>query len=109
MGRSIVDGHHVYGKFYAFGSFGPTNISRKTFLEHKGTLEEIEITQEWLLKKTGKRFPTGFKTTELHSVDFDVVIKIASLLGIKYIKSKKPSSIERSALRRSVIKSIDSL
>lgn len=109
MGCSTVNGRRVYGEFYALGSFGPTNVPRKMFLENKSILEEIELTQKWLFEKTGKSFPTGFKTSSLHLLDFNLVIEIAELLGIEYIKSKKPSSIEKSSLRRSISKLIDTL
>lgn len=109
MGRSIVSGHRVCGRFYARGSFGPTNMPRATFLKNKSVLEEIEITPSWLFQKTGKIFPTGFKTTELSRLEFDVIIDIAKLLGIEYIKSKRPSGVEESALRRAIIRIIDSL
>ena len=109
MGSSTISGHRVYGRFYAYGSFGPTNMPRPTFLKNKSVLEEIEITTEWLLEKTGKAFPVSFKTTELSHLNFDVVIDIAKLLGIEYIKSKVPSAAEQSALRRTIIKRIDLL
>ena len=109
MGCSTIKGRRVYGRFYAFGSFGPANISRKTFLEYKSVLEEIEISQKWLLKKTGEKFPVAFKTSELHLIDFDVVIDIAKLLGIEYIKSRRPSSTEQAALRRAIIGKVDAL
>ncbi len=109
MGSSTINGRGVYGRFYALGSFGPTNVTRKTFLKHKNILEEIEITKEWLLKKTGKCFPVGFKTGELHFLDFDVTIDIARLLGVEYIKSRKPSSTEQAALRRAIIGKVDAL
>jgi hypothetical protein len=109
MGCSIVNGHRVCGRFYARGSFGPTNMPRATFLKNKSVLEEIEITPSWLFQKTGKIFPIGFKTTELPKLEFDVVIDIAKSLGIEYIKSRKPSGAEESALRRTIIRVIDLL
>ena len=109
MGCSTINGHRVYGRFYAYGSFGPTSLSRKVFLKHKEILEEAEISKEWLRSKTGKEFPTGFKISELYNFDFDTTINIAKLLGINYIKSKKPTSAEQSALRKSIMNKIDSL
>jgi hypothetical protein len=109
MGCSTVGGYSVHGEFYALGSFGPANIPRDIFLKHKSVLEEIEISQEWLFKKTGRHFPCSFKPTELYMVDFDITIKIAELLGIEYIKSRKPTSIEKAALRRAIIQKIDAL
>jgi len=109
MGCSTIKGRRVYGKFYALGSFGPTSVPRKTFLEYKSVLEEVEITKKWLFKKTGKHFPTGFKITGLSLVDFDVVINIAKLLGIEYIKSRKPTSKERAALNRAIVGKVDAL
>jgi hypothetical protein len=109
MGCSTINGRRVYGRFYAYGSFGSTNLPRSVFLKHKDILEEIEISQEWLLEKTGKHFPCAFKTSELYLLDFDVIIDIAKLLGIEYIKSRKPTSAEQGALRRAIVNKIDSL
>ena len=109
MGRSTVDGYNVYGKYYAYGTFGPTNLPRSVFVKNKDVLEEIEIDKGWLLKKTGNAFPTSFKTTELYTFDFDVTVQIARLLGIDYIKSKNPSTKEQSALRRAIINKLDAL
>lgn len=109
MGCSVIEGRRVYGRFYAYGSFGPTNLPRALYLKHKEVLEEIEITPEWLKNKTGKDFPIGIKPTEFFQVDFDIVIDIAHQLGIEYIKSRSPTTLEQSALRRAIIKKIDAL
>lgn len=109
MGCSTIEGRRVYGRFYAYGSFGPVSIPRKLFLKHKEILEEVVISKRWLKEKTGKDFPVEFKTSELYTFDFDTTINIAKLLGIEYIRSRKPTSKEQAALRKAIITKIDSL
>lgn len=109
MGYSVIDGRRVYGRFYAHGAFGPVNLPRSVYLEHKDILEEIEISKEWLKKKTGKEFPASFKTSELFLLDFDVTVEIAALLGIDYIKSKTVTRKQKAALHRAIISKIDML
>ena len=110
MGRSIVDGYKVYGRYYSYGSFGHTNLPRKTFLKNKDVLEETPITGAWLTKMTGKFFPSlSFLTSEFYLVDYDIVITMAKSFGIEYIKSRQTTFKERGTLRRLVIKQIDSL
>lgn len=109
MGCSTVDGYKICGKYYAYGSFGPANIPRSVFIKNKDILEEVEMSQKWLYKKTGEHFPLAFKTSTLRTLDFDTVIAIAKLLGIKYIKGKKNTVSQKAALRRAIIRKIDAL
>lgn len=110
MGSSTIDGHRVYGRFYAYGSFGPTHVSREVYFLNKQMLEEAEITSEWLTKKTGRQFPkVTFKTTEFHTVDFELIKEMGRLLGIKYVGRKKTTKVERAAFRRAVVVAIESL
>lgn len=110
MGCSDVSGRRVYGRFYAYGSFGPTQIPRSVYFKNRDVLEEAQVTGEWLSERSGKIFPpVSFKTTELYLLDFNMLIQIAGLLGIKYIRSRKPSTNEKKALGRSVVARIEEL
>lgn len=110
MGCSDISGRRVYGRFYAYGSFGPTQIPRGVFFKNKDVLEEAQITGSWLSERSGKLFPSvSFKTTELYLLDFNMLIRIADLLGIKYIRSRKPSAAEKKALGRAVVTRIEQL
>ena len=110
MGCSTINGRRVYGKFYAYGSFGPINIPRADYFANKEILEVAVITDEWLAKKTGKVFPkVSFQTTEPYLVDFEIIKEMAGLLGMTYISSKNPTSSQQAALRRSVVRLIEAL
>lgn len=107
MGYTSVGGHRVYGKCYAYGSFGATKIPRSVYFKHREILEEVEITGDWLSKKTGKKFPQlSFYLTKMYEVDLDSLINIAQLLGIEFIKTKEPN---KNALSRAVVKRIEAL
>ena len=105
MGYSTIDGHRIYGKCYAYGSFGPSSISKKTYFKNKDILEEVEITGSWLSKKTGKIFPNvSFLLTKMSELDLEITIEIARLLDI--VPVKKP---DKAALSRSIVKRIERL
>jgi hypothetical protein len=110
MGYSTICGRRVYGQYYSYGRFGATAIPRAAYFENKDKLEEAEITKDWLEGKTGCKFPpVSFKTTELGKLDFDVVIKIARGLGIKYIRNRKITTEEKKALNRAIVHFIEKL
>ena len=104
MGYTTIDGKRVYGKFFNYGNFGPTDLPRSVFRKHKDELEEVEYDEKILEKKFGVAFPrVTFKISELWKLDFNKLIDIARLIGIKYIPSRSPTDSERRALRKSVI------
>jgi hypothetical protein len=108
MGYSTIEGKRVYGRYYSYGSFGPTDIPRKVYFKHRDVLEEVKVTGDWLSKKTGKVFPSvSFRTTRMSDdLDLETTIEIAELLGIKYIRTKKT---DRAALHRAIVKRIELL
>lgn len=107
MGYSTINGHRIYGKCYAYGSFGPTNIPREVYFKHRDVLEETKVTGNWLSKKTGKKFPNvSFAITKMSELDFKTIIEIGELLGVKYIPTRKPN---QAALSRAVVKKIELL
>jgi hypothetical protein len=108
MGYTSVEGRRVYGEFYSYGRFGPTEITYEEFRQHRSILSEIPITGEWLSKKFGKSFPScSFKYTEMRKLDFGKLIEIAILLGIDYRKPRHPTEKDRRALKKAVIGKID--
>lgn len=107
MGYSTIEGHRVYGKCYSYGSFGPTSIPKKVYFKYRDILEEVEITGKWLSEKTGKQFPSvKFFITRMSTLNLETTIEIATLLGIKFIKTKEPN---QAALSRAVVKRIEAL
>lgn len=107
MGYSTIGGHRVYGKYYAYGSFGPTSVPREVYFSNREILEEVAITGKWLGKKTGRQFPNiSFFTTKMSELDLETTIKIARLLGIEFIKTRKPN---KTALSRTIVKRIEAL
>jgi hypothetical protein len=107
MGYSTIEGHRVYGKCYAYGSFGPTNIPKKVYSKYRDVLEEVRVTGKWLSEKTGKEFPNvSFIITRMSHLDLETIIEIGQLLGVKYIPTRKPN---KAALSRAVVKKIELL
>jgi len=108
MGYTSVDGQRVYGKYFSYGRFGPTEITYKQFCKYRDILVECPITGEWLTNKFGKKFPDcSFKYTEMRKLDFATLIKIARLLDIDYRKPRHPTDRDRRALKNAVIRKID--
>jgi hypothetical protein len=108
MGYTSIDGKRIYGKYFNYGNFGATNISRRVFRKHRDVLEEVEYDERILEKIFGVQFPpVRFKISEFWKVEFDMLIEIARCLGIEYIKGKNnPTDIEKRALRRGILSKI---
>lgn len=108
MGYTSIGDKRIYGEYFNYGRFGPTDIPRSVFRKNKELLEEAEYNGEILGKMFGAEFPTvKFKLSEFWRVDFEVLIEIAKALGIKYLKNRKAlTNIERRALRRGVLSKI---
>lgn len=110
MGHAVIAGKPVYGKYYCRGKFGPTSIPKSEYLKNRDVLEEFEITSEWLNRKYGVEFPTlAFRPSNFWHLDFNTVIELARLIGIKYIKKRggKYNDIEKRALRKSILSRIE--
>lgn len=110
MAHAIIDGIALYGKYYARGSFGATNVSRQFYTKHKEVLEEFEITSEWLKRKFNKEFPSlAFTPKNFWTIDFHTVVEFARLLGIdyKWSSQREFTDVEKRALRRSVLARIE--
>lgn len=83
MGYLDIDGQRVYGRNFAYGSFGPTDIDRKTYKHNKKFLEEAVYTKEILEEKFGGEFPNiSFKLSELRELPWDIVSELARLIGM---------------------------
>ena len=108
MGYTTVEGRRVYGKFFNYGRFGPTEMAYEVFRKNRALLEEEYITNEWLSKRFGIDFPSvRFKITEMWKLDFEPLIQVANLLGINYRKSRYPTTTEKRALRKAVVRKIE--
>lgn len=103
MSYTILDGKRIYGRKFAYGSFGPTDISISTYKEQQNILEEAEYTKEWLDNKFGKNFPNiTFKLSGLYKIEINILIQIAYCVGIKYLQRYKISVHEKRALCRAI-------
>lgn len=108
MSYTVLDGKRVYGRKFAYGSLGPTDISMNIYEDNKSILEEAEYTREWLSNKFGGEFPNiSFKPSQLYSLHIDVLAKIAYGVGIKYLRKRKISVQEKRALCRTIKKIIN--
>ena len=108
MSYTVLNGKRVYGRKFAYGSFGPTDISIDVYEEQKNILEEAEYTKEWLDNKFGGRFPNvSFKSSQLYKLDIEILSQIALGVGIKYLKKHKVSVQEKRALCRAIKKIIN--
>lgn len=111
MGYTQLDGHRVYGRKYAYGSFGPTDLPTDLYKKHKDILEDAKYTKVWLDNKFKQNFPDiAFTASDLYRMDFEAMVDIARKMGIKYVwtTNKKPTTKERHALRRSIIAFLNS-
>ena len=107
MSYTVLNGQRVYGRKFAYGSLGPTDIPVNIYKEQKNILEEAEYTKEWLDNKYTYDFPNiSFKLSQLYLLDIDTLIKIAYGVGIVYIKPRKPSMQEKRTLYRTIRKVI---
>lgn len=110
MGYTSVDGKRVYGEYFSYGRFGPTEVTYEQFKRYRPLLREIPITDKWLSDKFNKQFPQcSFKYTEMRKLDFDKMVEIAILLGIDYRKPRYPDKKDVRALKNAVIRKIDSV
>lgn len=111
MGYTQLDGYRIYGKKYAYGSFGPADLPIELYKKNKKILEDAKYTKAWLDKKFGKDFPAiSFTVDDLYKMKFSSMVEIASLMGIKYAgpTNKNPTVRERHALRKSIISFLNS-
>jgi len=105
MGYTSVGGKRVYGRNFCYGKFGPTEIPYNTFMEHREQLEEVVYTSALLEQLFSGSFPNvSFRLTEIHKLDFDILVEVANALGLEYIKGRsKPTLQHKRALRKSVL------
>jgi len=107
MGYTQIGPYRIYGRKFAYGRFGSTDIPKKIYDEHKNILEEGEYTQDWLEEKFEIDFPSvSFKLSQLYKVAPRTLIKIARCVGIDYIKNSRLTNAEKRALCRSIASKI---
>jgi hypothetical protein len=107
MSYTVINNKRVYGKKFAYGSLGPTDIPLDIFKPNRNILEEAEYTKAWLDNKFGKEFPDiSFKPSRLYKLDISVLTKIAHGVGIKYLRNRKTTVQEKRALCRAIQKTI---
>jgi hypothetical protein len=111
MGSSQIDGRRVYGKFYAYGSMGPTRIPRGIFKENRDILEEAEFTSDWINSRTGGKLSSNikFKSYTLKKYNWDILVEIARVLNIKFVKQKRDDSYIKRSLIRSILIKLEEL
>ena len=107
MSYTTIDNKRVYGRKFAYGSMGPTDIPINIYRKNKDILDEAEYTKKWLEKKFDHEFPPiSFKLSQLYSIDMNTLTKIARAVGIKYIKNRKTTVYEKRTLCRIIQKII---
>ena len=105
MGYTTIDGKRVYGKKFAYGTFGPTDISIDAYEKYKDILEDAEYTKEWLENKYKANFPDiKFTINTIKNLDYKNLALLAKLVGVKYHKGvkRKITRAEKNALVRSI-------
>lgn len=106
MSYTIIEGYRVYGRKYAFGSFGSTDLPSNIYKENKSALEDAEYTSQWLERKFKRTFPPiCFTINGLYEMEDDRLIQLANLVGVKcvYSKTQQLTIKQRHALRKSII------
>ena len=65
MSYTVINDQRVYGRKFAYGSFGPANIPVNIYKEKRDILEEAEYTKEWLDNRFNYEFPNiSFKLSQ---------------------------------------------
>lgn len=106
MGYTVVDRFRIYGRKYAYGSFGSTDLPVDVYHEYRGLLEDAEYTTDWLEKKFKRQFPPiSFTILHLYEMEDNRLIQLAGLVGVRstYGKSQELTIKQRHALRKSII------
>ena len=107
MGHTSIDGYRVYGKQYAYGSFGATNISLSLYDKYRVILECADYHWKWLEEKFGKEFPKiSLNMSNLYYLDIDILIHVARSVGIKYYKPRRVTIEQKKTLCRIIRKII---
>lgn len=107
MYHTTIDGYRVYGRKYAYGSFGATNIPINVYKQNIDILEEASYHWKWLEEKFVKEFPKiSLDMSNIYYLDIKVLIKIAHLIGIKYIKPRHVTIEQKKTLCRIIRKVI---
>lgn len=100
MAYTQLGQYRIYGKKFAYGSFGDTDIPWDLYKEHVNILEEGYCTSDWLKNKYGRDFPNvTFKVSEMRKLNFDTIIEIAKGLGINFITSNRITPTQQKSLR----------
>lgn len=87
MGYIQFGNNRIYGRGYAHGSMPPANIPIEIYKKNIDILEPAHYTQSWLEKKFNKKFPAvKFLIRELKHMDDDILIEIARLCGVNYLR-----------------------
>jgi len=103
MGYTQIGPYRIYGRKFAYGIFGSTDIPRTIYSENQNILDEADYTKEWLEEKFNIEFPNvSFKLSKLHNLTNKQLIDIARGVGIKYIKNDKLNRKEKYAICRSI-------
>lgn len=107
MGYGSIEGQRVYGRKYARGTFGPTDIPYSLWEKHKNCLAPGEYTSKWLETKYKKQFPDiVFTIDSLKELDDSMLSSIAKLVGVLFVDkpyNRSMDLIERRALIKSII------
>lgn len=106
MSYTIIDGYRIYGRRYAFGTFGSTDVPESIYRENRAALIDAEYTNQWLERKFKRPFPPiSFTINNLYEMEDERLIKLATLVGVKcvYPKTHELTVKQRHALRKSII------
>lgn len=101
-----LEGYRIYGRKYAYGSFGSTDIPLELYNSHRHLFLDAEYSPQWLERRFGRKFPQiTFTAQDLYNMEDAKLAELAIALGVKYYyrKTAELSIKERHALRKSII------
>lgn len=96
----------VYGRQYAYGTMGPTDVPKKIYDEYKRYFIDAEYTREWLERKYKHEFPdVKFTVDSLQRLKWNIMVRVAKGVGVEFAgrANVKPTVSERYALKKSIL------
>lgn len=103
MAYTSIGGKRVCGKLYAYGTYGPSNISIEDYKSNRDKIIDADYPAAWLKQKFG-RDVQPFNFEQLRAMSVDDLIKFTKVtLGIKYFRGEDTDTKTKNALLKALM------